>query len=131
MDKLKPEPRPKSYEGTTERFRTGCGWVYVTVNVNESGYPIEVFARMGKVGGCGAAFLESLGRTLSVALRCGVDASELAAQYVAIQCEGATWEGGNKLTSCAAAVGLAISRVLGVDRPPPTTDEQQSDEEKL
>ena len=110
---LVPPKRPRTLPGSTTRYRTGCGWVYVTVNVDESGKPIEVFASFGKSGGCGSATSESLARTLSVALRCGVDAAELAAQYVGIACNaGEVWDEGIKVTSCAAAVGLAIRKVL-------------------
>ena len=123
MDKLLPIPRPKELFGSTTRYHTACGWVYVTINKDEDGYPLEVFSSMGKCGGCALAMLESVSRTLSVALRCGVDAGELASQYIGIQCPNGSWEEGTRVTSCSSAIGMALKRVLdrvGGDSAPET-----------
>ena len=113
--KLTPPPRDKVYSGPTYKFKTPCGSVYVTVCKDKDGYPIEVFCRMGKVGGCSSAFLESMSRTISVALRCGVDAEVIASQYTNINCPGKCWDDGEMLGSCAMAVGKAMFDVLGKD----------------
>ncbi len=110
--KLLPPPRPQTYPGSTTRYSTACGKVYVTVCVDSFGYPVEVFARMGKVGGCPSAFLEAVSRTISVALRCGIDAAEIASQYIGINCTGGAWDQGTRITSCVTAIGLELKRVM-------------------
>lgn len=79
------QPRPKVLTGRTHEQPCGCGRVYVTVNRLE-GRLVEVFARLGKSGGCGAATMEAVGRLLSAGLRCGVDAQILLKQVSGIQC---------------------------------------------
>ena len=107
-----PPRRAKMLSGTTPRYKTGCGWVYITINVDDSGYPVEVFAHMGKSGGCGSAILESIGRLISVSLRCDVDAAELASQLVNIECPNKTFDEGIHITSCPSAIGQAVKDVL-------------------
>ena len=44
---------------------------------------------------------------------CGVDAGEMAGQYVDIKCNsGGLWDDGVQITSCVSAIGLAVKRVL-------------------
>lgn len=79
------QPRPRTLPGMTHEAKCGCGRVYVTVN-RLDGKPIEVFARLGKSGGCGSATMEAVGRLLSIGLRCGIAAQELIKQVASIQC---------------------------------------------
>ena len=46
--------RPRLLQGETERMETGCGKLFVIMNDDELG-PREVFANMGKAGGCAAS----------------------------------------------------------------------------
>ena len=79
VDRLVMPKRPHSYPGETISVKTGCGTIFGTVSVDETGYPIEVFGR-GK-GGCMSVSLEALGKATAVGLRCGVDAQEFIDQY--------------------------------------------------
>jgi hypothetical protein len=42
--------RENVLNGKTYKIRTGCGAMYVTVNITEEGVPIEVFINLGKAG---------------------------------------------------------------------------------
>jgi hypothetical protein len=109
-DKLLPPKRPHSYHGETVSFKTGCGTVFVTVSTDETGYPVEVFGR-GK-GGCMSISLEALGKATAVALRCGVDAQEYIDQFKHMICPSVGWDNGKRVSSCAAAIGMALDEVL-------------------
>ena len=65
--------RPRLLQGETERMETGCGKLFVIMNDDELG-PREVFANMGKAGGCAASSTEALGRLISLALKKGASA---------------------------------------------------------
>jgi hypothetical protein len=57
-----PENRPETLTGFTKKIKTGCGNLYVTINEDEQGAIFELFARLGKVGGCTASQSEAIGR---------------------------------------------------------------------
>ena len=52
--------RPQLLTGETQRMETGCGKLFVIMNDDEYG-PREVFANMGKAGGCASSNTEALG----------------------------------------------------------------------
>ena len=106
-----PVKRDKTMHGRTHKYVTGCGNVYVTVN-SDNGRPVELFIRCGKAGGCAMAFMEALARTISVALRCGVDTEEILGQYVGIECPGYIVSGGETVASCPSAVAMALKPEL-------------------
>ncbi len=108
---LKPRPRPRVIYGSTQRVKTGCGNLYVTINEDEYGI-FEVFATMGKAGGCAASQLESLSRMISLALRVGVDPSSIIKQISGIRCPSPAWDEGEMVLSCADAVGKALYKYV-------------------
>lgn len=114
--KLQPKPRPAAVSGNTQRLTTGCGKIYVTINADEEGNPFEMFVQIGKAGGCAASQTESIGRLVSLAMRSGINANELYKQLVGISCHQPAWEGGgDKILSCADAIGKALSRFVNKD----------------
>ena len=62
MDTRIPRERPDKIPGVTERIRTGHGNMYITINFDEQGLPFEIFAALGKAGGCDSAQLEAIAR---------------------------------------------------------------------
>jgi ribonucleoside-diphosphate reductase alpha chain len=107
----KPKPRPDVVEGATQRVGTGCGHLYVTINENGSG-PFELFAQIGKAGGCAASQTEAIGRLISLALRAGVEPGAIAKQLKGVRCPSPAWNNGNKVFSCADGIGQALARHL-------------------
>lgn len=75
----RPRKRPAITRGQTERVKTGCGTLYVTVNEDDEGV-CEVFTTIGKAGGCSAAFSEATARMISLALRSGVELEQIVRQ---------------------------------------------------
>jgi ribonucleoside-diphosphate reductase alpha chain len=101
--------RPRLLSGETERMDTGCGKLFVIMNDDEHG-PREVFANMGKAGGCASSNTEALGRLISLALKKGAAPSEVVDQLKGIRCHVPYGLGSNATLSCADAIGKAIER---------------------
>lgn len=105
---LSPRPRAKVTFGMTIEMKTGCGDLYVTINEDEEGRPFEVFAQLGKAGGCSASQTEAIGRLASLALRSGISWELIVKQLKGISCDRSYGFGKNKVLSCADAVAKAI-----------------------
>ena len=103
----KPRPRPEVTRGITIKRKTGEGNLYVTINEDEAGQPFELFATLGKAGGCMAAMTEAIARLVSLALRAGVDVDEIRRQLRGISCHPA-WNDGVKVLSSPDAIAQAI-----------------------
>jgi len=98
--------------GSTRMVRTGCGKLYVTINRDEHG-PFELFATMGKAGGCASSQAEAIARMVSLAFRCGIPIDDVIRQLRGIRCHQPAWEaGGERILSCADAVAKVIERAL-------------------
>lgn len=104
--------RPSVLPGTTRRMETGCGPIYVTINRDpETNDVQEIFAKLGKAGGCGAAQTEAVARVVSIGLQSGTDIRELIKQLKGIQCHTAH-------QSCADAIGRAMEEEIDAEEPP-------------
>ena len=111
-DHLKvPRQRPVSVMGVTDRVRTGHGTMFVNLTFDDEGHPFEVFAHLGKAGGCDSAYLEAIARLASLGLRSGIDPGQIVDQLKGITCDPA-WDGGTLVRSAPDAVALALSRHL-------------------
>jgi len=110
-----PRRRPRQIHGITERVRTGHGNMYVTVNMDADGLPFEVFGTMGKAGGCDAALLEAVSRLVSLALRAGIEPSEVTRQLRGITCCPA-WDDGVLVGSGPDAVALVLDNIINGQR---------------
>lgn len=107
--RIAPRKRGKVTTGITERVRTGCGSLFVTVNSDEQGI-CEVFSTLGKSGGCASAQLEATCRLLSTALRAGIDVEALTRQLRGIRCPSIAWENGKAVLSCSDAIAGVLER---------------------
>jgi len=107
--KITPRLRPKVTSGITAEIKTGCGTLYVTINSDEHG-PVEVFLRLGKSGGCGAAQTEAIGKLVSLCLACGIEIEEIARKLKGIRCPSSCFYDGNTVTSCADAVAKVLEQ---------------------
>lgn len=109
---IAPRPRPEVIIGTTTKVATGCGNLYITINVDEEGQPFELFTQMGKAGGCAASQLEAVGRLVSLGFRSGIEVKSIIEQLRNIRCPSPSWEKGQRIFSCADAIARIIEKRL-------------------
>jgi len=106
---VRTRERPELVRGTTSRMPTGCGDLYLTVNHDDTG-PVELFATIGKCGGCAGSMAEAIGRLVSLCLRSGVDPAAVSRQLTGIRCPNPCWKDGELILSCSDAIGKTIRR---------------------
>ena len=108
--------------GRTFKARVGCGTIFTTVNRDAEGC-CEVFAALGKAGGCPAQS-EATSRAVSIALRCGVDPAALIDQLKGIRCLSTCVARKDNddivALSCPDAIARAIEQAM-TDEPTPQT----------
>jgi len=109
---IAPRPRPEVITGTTTKVATGCGNLYVTINIDEQGKPFELFTQMGKAGGCAASQLEAIGRLVSLGFRSGIEVKAIIEQLRNIRCPSPSWEKGQRIFSCADAIVRVVEKRL-------------------
>ena len=109
--KPRPRPRPTVMWGVTRKVEVGCGNLYVTMNEDEHGL-FEVFARLGKAGGCADAQLEAIGRLISLCLRSGIEPRDIIKQLKGIRCPNPLLTRGGTILSCPDAIAKALEEHL-------------------
>jgi len=107
---IAPRSRPLRTHGMTERIQTGCGKLYVTINSDAKGM-CEVFAQMGKTGGCASSQIEAAGRLASLALRSGVNVDAIIRQLTGIRCPSPAWQNGKMVLSCPDAMARVLKNL--------------------
>ena len=105
MEKRK---RPAVLSGKTVKVATGCGNLYITMNTAEDGL-FEVFATLGKSGGCAKAQNEALTRLLTLGLRWGIPLSDIIRGLEDIRCpKPYLWPVSEKVLSCPDAISKTL-----------------------
>jgi len=128
------KPRPDQLHGVTQRIETGYGKLYVTINEDpETGEPFELFANTGHSGGFTNSFTDALAKTISVALRSGVEPYEIVDKLQGIRSPKVAWDKGEQINSIPDAFGTALRRYLDdeIDKayPQQRTLEETADED--
>lgn len=116
-----PRDRGDVTSGITRRIRTGCGKLYVTINMDEDG-PVELFSQMGKAGGCAASQSEAISRLVSLALRSNIQPEAIVKELKGISCHRIVWQGGNRILSCADAIGQTLEWYIDEKMEMPAVD---------
>lgn len=107
-----PRQRPQMTVGVTQRMKTGEGYLYVTINEDESGL-CEVFTTIGKAGGNAAAQSEAISRLISLGLRSGIEPREIVKQLKGISGPSPVWDGqGGQILSTPDAIGKVIEHYI-------------------
>ncbi len=110
LEYIAPRIRPEITMGFTEKVRTGCGTLFITVNYDEYGI-CEVFTNLGKGGGCPSQS-EATSRLVSIAIRSGMDPKSLVEQLKGIRCISTIKQKGLNVMSCPDAIGRVIEKVM-------------------
>ena len=103
--------RGKKLPGFTYQTATGCGKMYVTLN-EKDGQVWELFATMGKAGGCASCQIETIGRIISVGFQNGVEPKLIIKQMQGISCHSPLVIGESKTLSCADAIAKVLKEHL-------------------
>ena len=108
---MEKKKRPTSVPSNTERIECGCGYLYVTIG-RVDGEIFEVFAALGRAGGCGYAQNEALTRSITLGIRYGVPVDDYIKQLKEIRCPNMGLDEGKDILSCAHAIAVALEKEM-------------------
>lgn len=111
MGELTKEPRPRSVHGHTTRIRTQCGNLYVTIT-NKDNHIFEVFAVLGKSGGCVQSQMSALTTTITLGMRYGIPPQVFTEKLKGIRCLAPSIDEGVAYLSCADAIARVLEEEL-------------------
>lgn len=100
--------RPDVLIGKSHKIDTPIGRMYITVNTDDAGNPVEVFVSVGKAGGSTTANSEAIGRLVSLCLRSGVTVDAIYRQLRGISSERALGFGTNRVLSGPDAIAQVL-----------------------
>jgi ribonucleoside-diphosphate reductase alpha chain len=110
----KIRPRPRLARGATIKKDSPLGAVYITINNDDEGEPLELFVTAGKAGSDVTSMADALGRLASILLRIASPVTpqerlqEIVAQLKGIGGARSTGFGPNRVRSLPDAVAQAI-----------------------
>jgi ribonucleoside-diphosphate reductase alpha chain len=105
--------RPRVLRGFTTKLNTGQGSLYITINTDDQGKPVEVFANIGKSGGDTSALAEAIGRLISINLQKGVTVEELCETLIGITGSRPVWNDGILVKSVPDGMGQVLLTEFG------------------
>ncbi len=104
--------RPEYLTGTTARIRTGCGYLYITLNyVNNK--PYEIFLTLGKAGRCAAAQMDAIAKLLTEMLQNNINIIPALKLLRHTECEKKYMCEGGGITSCADGIAKILLKMIG------------------
>jgi ribonucleoside-diphosphate reductase alpha chain len=124
----KIRPRPKVSRGMTVQKPSPLGSIFVTVNDDDQGEPLEIFLAAGKAGSDITAMAEAMGRLMSLVLRVASPLSpmerlkEIQNQLGGIGGSRQHGFGKNLVRSLPDAIALAIEEVVKTREPSSATE---------
>ena len=130
----KIRPRPKRSRGVTVQKHSPLGSVFVTVNDDDEGEPLEIFVTAGKAGSDVTSMAEALGRLASLVLRVASPVtpkdrlSQIAAQLKGIGGARSMGFGKDRVRSLPDAVAQAIEECCTPDGSEPPVEEANGHE---
>lgn len=114
----KIRPRPKRTRGTTIKQRSPLGAIYVTINDDDNGEPLEVFITTGKAGSDVTSMADGMGRLMSILLRVASPVTpserlrEVIEQLKGIGGSRSTGFGKDRVRSLPDAVAMALEECI-------------------
>jgi len=109
--------RPNTLTGITQRIETGYDHIYVNINTNDDGDPVELFTTYGQSGGFTKSMTEAIHNLATLALRSNADPEEVIAQLRGIRSPRIGYDHETRVDSIPDAIGLALERVVNDDLP--------------
>jgi len=108
---LTKRERPKVIDSVSERVKTGCGNLYITIGFDgENNEPVEIRAALGKAGGCSNCFIESLNRAVSLGLQYGVPVEEFVKELMGHKCPSPNmWPAEEEVLSCPDGIAKVLN----------------------